>query len=385
MEMFNADELESFKRAQLQKLCKKYGLKANSKTCELIDNLRHYALENFPRKGAEKENTVSVNGETTTEGKSEIVPSPSEAMNATFIKNSPEVPKSSPKQTKNSDSPSSLKENDTYYKAQVMQQLENKVQETLKSTTFQFQASRIPRFKMQQDEKKTPKGKDWSSVHGQLFKKMDSIDVYLEKKRKRTQSFYQNVKKAKMTLDAAKSSVAEMKKAHHTPSKTRKSLGKPVSKTVTIASQPAGFSFLKSPKPVFNSLTKSRKSVAFYTQDENKVTHNSHARKSLAETPFRFTGNISTTQTSATKAKKFDLKASLAKPLSYTPHTGKLKTPPFVKKGAVVVKRKQTVANKREDIKNVKVTSRADRRKAEMNKRADRRKDTMARRRGLMA
>ena len=42
MDEFKIDELDNMKRADLQKFCKEFGLKANGKNSEMIDRLREY-------------------------------------------------------------------------------------------------------------------------------------------------------------------------------------------------------------------------------------------------------------------------------------------------------------------------------------------------------
>ena len=53
--------------------------------------------------------------------------------------------------------------------------------------------------------------KDWSKIHKKHFDKMESIDVYLEKKRKRTESITASVKKARLLAEQTKAAVNSLK------------------------------------------------------------------------------------------------------------------------------------------------------------------------------
>ena len=53
--------------------------------------------------------------------------------------------------------------------------------------------------------------KDWAKIHQKQFDKMDSIDVCLEKKRKRTESISASVKKARLLAEQTKAAVNSLK------------------------------------------------------------------------------------------------------------------------------------------------------------------------------
>ncbi|XP_031572716.1 nucleolar and spindle-associated protein 1-like [Actinia tenebrosa] len=355
---FDVDHLEQMKRPQLQTLCKKLGIKANSKTSQLISDLKEY-----------KETYLAQQNEK--------------------IKTPVAKPKGNVQSPTASDGTETQEDS---FKKEMMQHLENKVKETLKESKIPRLNTRAVTFTV------TPKNS--RSKEHVAFRKMDSIDVYLEKKRKRTESFYQNAKKAKTTATTARSIVAEMKASHNTPARKtpENKKAKTHDKSVTIAAKPFVFGHLKSPKVSggfsFGSqklkTPVSRMSFSVATKaKENKTPHDS--RKSIAVTPFRFGADAtvnSTTKCSPTSAKKkFDLQASLSKPLRYKPHKGKLSEFKFstVESKIPVRTNKASDCNeKKVDIKNVKVTSRAERRQKEINKRTNRRKNAMFQRRGLV-
>ena len=53
--------------------------------------------------------------------------------------------------------------------------------------------------------------KDWTRIHQKEFDKMDSLDVYLEKKRKRTESISASVKKARLLAEQTKAAVNSLR------------------------------------------------------------------------------------------------------------------------------------------------------------------------------
>ena len=58
--------------------------------------------------------------------------------------------------------------------------------------------------------------KDWSKIHKKNFEKFDSLDVYLDKKKKRAEEITASVKKAKNILAEVQASVNKLK-SHKTP------------------------------------------------------------------------------------------------------------------------------------------------------------------------
>jgi len=58
--------------------------------------------------------------------------------------------------------------------------------------------------------------KDWKKIHNKNFEKFDSIDVYLDKKRKRAEELSASVKKARTLLNEVHTVVNKLK-AHKTP------------------------------------------------------------------------------------------------------------------------------------------------------------------------
>ncbi|KAL8611007.1 hypothetical protein ACOMHN_042623 [Nucella lapillus] len=257
--------------------------------------------------------------------------------------------------------------------------INKKVEGKVKNSPSAGPGTQIPRFaaflaKKKQEQKKpvTPGNKDWQKVHKKEFAKFDSIDVYLEKKRKRADEMTASVKKARTVLHEVQEAVAKLKnkrtpslgkkaasrpfkpsvistkdmnlnfgaKASKTPSnRTSTAPSKPFKPTVTSTKgMNLNFSTLKTPvaeKRVVEDQSpgcsvkrggqSSRKSVGPSQMSARKSLGASAARRSPTSTPFQFTGNLSMSGVKSATKPVFDLKASLARPITWKRHTGKLK------------------------------------------------------------
>ena len=64
------------------------------------------------------------------------------------------------------------------------------------------QTTRIPKPRFGQAAKKpsTPGNKNWAKIHASSMSKVESIDDYLERKRKRTETMCASVKRAKVSV-----------------------------------------------------------------------------------------------------------------------------------------------------------------------------------------
>ncbi|XP_066282628.1 nucleolar and spindle-associated protein 1-like isoform X2 [Branchiostoma lanceolatum] len=272
--------------------------------------------------------------------------------------------------------------------AEVMAELKKRVDAKLpaKDQTAPSSTS-IPRFSayLQKSNKKpvTPGNKDWDKIHNKGFKKMESIDVYLARKRKMTDAFTASVKKAKLVADEAKATVQSLKtkptpRATGTPagitpgrrSMAMKTPGsnksgrvvKPVARRSSVVRKTPS-SIMKStpgtntssqakPKTTAEKAVKFRPSAlkpptklvlpalpSAFAKPEQPAS----ARKSVGQhiTPFKFTAGsnvtfnstmnttmnstMNSTFTSPAPKPTFDLKASKQKPLTYKPHSGALR------------------------------------------------------------
>ncbi|XP_071963021.1 nucleolar and spindle-associated protein 1-like [Antedon mediterranea] len=273
------------------------------------------------------------------------------------------------------------------------------------------QPTNIPRFSAFLASKKKATSsatKDWSKLHQKQFEKMESIDDYLARKRKRTEELSSSVKKAKTLTERTKSVVCAMQ-AYQTPpaSASKKSIIAPpsfqspkvfVPKVVSTKNMSVKFDKTTKTTSVFvfkgkGAVTKStfssarkstgasaRKSAVARTRKSllpsaRKSVGTGDARKSMgsAMTPFALkgTGNMKPSPVSAKKS-IFDLKASLAKPLSYKPYKGKLSN-----------NKKLTKEQAKENLKKPKVMSMAERRVAAAKQRGQRKTKAINARRGI--
>lgn len=219
------------------------------------------------------------------------------------------------------------------------------------------------------EEKAALKGKDWQKIHEKLFSKQDPLDVYLEKKNKRMQKMNTPLKSAKRIAAESQKAAEKIKKRKETRSAAKPSTQKTtnqsfIPKIVSTKSMSLQFTTTSS---TVNSVTKStRTPVSSTKQNKNKIVKSAKkspvkslsdsAKKTLKRspktsppksplvkkpfTPFNF-GNKSLTLTpDSAKKSKFDLQASLAKPITWKKHTGKLRPmafgnvgPQYFKKG----------------------------------------------------
>ncbi|XP_078589582.1 uncharacterized protein LOC144869942 isoform X1 [Branchiostoma floridae x Branchiostoma japonicum] len=259
--------------------------------------------------------------------------------------------------------------------AEVMAELKKRVDAKMPAKDPAAPSSTsIPRFSayLQKSNKKpiTPGNKDWDKIHKKGFKKMESIDDYLARKRKMTDAFTASVKKAKLVADEAKATVQSLKKptpARVTPG--RRSLAmktpgsnksgrvvKPVARRSSVLRKTPS-SIVKSTPGTTSSQAKPKtnveKAVKFKPsglKPPTKLvlpalpsaltkTEPTSARKSVGQhiTPFKFTAGsnvtfnstmnstMNSTFTSPPPKPAFNLKASIQKPLTYKPHSGALR------------------------------------------------------------
>ncbi|KAK3591563.1 hypothetical protein CHS0354_041608 [Potamilus streckersoni] len=233
-------------------------------------------------------------------------------------------------------------------------------------------SSGIPRFaaflSQRKGQKKTmtPGNKDWEKIHRKEFKKFDSIDVYLQKKKERAEAITASVKKTQKLLHQlnvaadkliSRKSLNNENKLKNRASHARSTLFKsPASQAKSTPFKPTvlniekinlEFASMQSPKSMLRKATGSAIKKEQRKSGSQTKTTGSSLRRSGGEgsvtvtrksttTPFKFTGNISLNTTQSAK-KTFDLKASLARPLTWKPHSGKLKpmggnTPIYISK-----------------------------------------------------
>lgn len=268
---------------------------------------------------------------------------------------------------------------DEEMKAELMAAIDKKVQNrkvTIMSPNAASEfVSRIPTLStvnksQTKEEKAALKGKDWQKIHEKLFSKQDPLDVYLEKKNKRMQKMNTPLKSAKRIAAESQKAAEKIKMRKETRSTAKPSTQKIsnqsfIPKIVSTKSMSLQFTTTSS---TVNSVTKSTRTPVSSTKqnkNKNKIAKSTKKSpvKSLSDsikktlkrspktsppksplvkkpfTPFNF-GNKSLTLTPDSAKCKFDLQASLAKPITWKKHTGKLRPmafgnvgPQYFKKG----------------------------------------------------
>jgi len=276
-------------------------------------------------------------------------------------------------------------------------------------------STHIPRFTGLGTKPKkptTPGNKDWEKVHQKQFDKMPSIDVYLDNRKKRADDLLASVKKMQELKQNMKSALESLKKRKTPPSlkksATKAKIEKAVkTRTALFQSPYPGVPFV----PKVTSTTKmninfantdktpafcgrggistsaktpapgtrksqgvvSRKSVTMSISKENRKSVGKK-RDSTLTTPFKFTAGVNNTtlNQSTKKNSAFDLKASLAKPITWKMHAGPLKPV-----------EKNTKTSRETSVKDVKPKTVGDRRKAAMENRAATRHNNQMKHRNL--
>lgn len=383
---FEVNELEKMKRPELQQLCKSFGIKANMKNSLLIEALKEQAAQFSSKRkrslSAKTSPLVNASTATTEETDDQEMTQDDDDNNETF-------------------------------KKQLLDQLEKKVEEKMPVDC------KIPRFVQfaknlkstkDDDHNKTP-GNKWSKIHKVQFEKMDSIDVYLEKKRKRREFFNQSAKRAKSVganrksvdkqaeVPVFKSTALDKSASFVFGSPSAKLFFQEAKKEARVSTAKSTITKgkkLKSPKIIKplvpGDSTKSgetrnrfRRTIAMASAVENKPkTPANPARKSMVMTPFRCSPVNVTAAPMPTPKKTFDLQASLAKSLPYKPHTGKLKPLSSYREEYRPTLSESKLKGHKVDVKKTKVTTREERRLKENFGRERRRATALNRQRGIV-
>ncbi|XP_068608101.1 nucleolar and spindle-associated protein 1 [Brachionichthys hirsutus] len=287
-------------------------------------------------------------------------------------------------------------------------------------------AGRIPRDRGLQQRSKLllkPVTPNFKKLHEAHFNKMESIDTYVQRKTKQLESYRSSVNEPKQLSDKTKLKQAEGKTR---AKKNRSSVFSPVPANKGTAEDKRRQTLLSASKAPQNKDAKFRPSVlstrrinvrfSEATQDTEfkRSTVKTPARKSsyvTSSTPqktsadggkqsnvrtstffatkipgtFVFTGNTSTSTTPGTQTKsKFDLKASLSRPLTYKPHTGKLKVFGETTENTAGNKSLNSVSSHQKNYKQHQVQTREDRRTRQMDNRKQKKDDVLGARRGLV-
>ncbi|KAG9336760.1 hypothetical protein JZ751_003108 [Albula glossodonta] len=268
-----------------------------------------------------------------------------------------------------------------------------------------------------------PTTPNFKKLHEAHFKKMESIDSYVQRKTKQMEVFRNSVKELKLLSEKACIKPVDSGKPVMKSNPNRASLFSPmaqerrsISDKRRLTQMSASKSALKNSdtfKPTVLSTRRMNVSFSKTTQDnEHKrslvktparmsphvemVTTpgaeseqvKPEAKKSVVSstktaggTPFIFSGNTSISNTPGTNKKNaFDLKASLSRPLTYQPHKGKLKPFGMAQENSAL----NTTQSHQNNYKQHKVQTRDERRTKLTEGRKQKKEHMLGARRGLV-
>ncbi|XP_038638567.1 nucleolar and spindle-associated protein 1 isoform X2 [Scyliorhinus canicula] len=383
-------ELEELKYSELQRLAKQHGLKAKLKADKLLKNLQEYfkqeqkndAVLKEPLPHLEKckntDRSDSKRRQRKRRAESEHVTETGAESAGSVADGSATVPQCTPCSPERAAS-------------------------TFKGTAAQSKTGKIPRLVHSVGKSGlnhvTP---DWKKIHQANFNKMESIDLYVERKRKRIGTIGNSIKQSVKNTLPLFSPVHQTSKIDRfsTPTNQHKSPRcSAAAVTVTDKSVLPPVCSVTKMNVRFTDTTKgnvkrgamktpTRKSG--YTlppsnpgtevtkgpekpkgQKQTNINTRSSDQTKVV-TPYRFSG-ITTPGTN----KKFDLKASLSRPLSYKPHRGKLKNWDEMKEN-------QKAHSHKKDPKQPKLQTRENRREMFLEERKEKKNNMISARRGLI-
>ncbi|KAJ0044206.1 hypothetical protein NL108_008127 [Boleophthalmus pectinirostris] len=433
-------DLDSMRYADLQKLAKELGLKANMKADKLLKAVKQHYEQ---KKEQHQDNNNTVNDappDPPNPAKEEAKSSPAVAFVNTRRGKGPgakrkmcdsagpetgaEEAAGSPEESVVPGASGSAKRRRVLAKTEKTEApTANEVPEAAIKAP---KGGKIPRLQKKVPMK--PVTPNFKKLHEAQFNKMESIDSYVQRKTKQMETYKNAVKELKMLSDQTKQQIKgtseEKPKQMHTSlfspapvskakveerrrhtllsaSKTKivpkKSVGKedvPFKPTV-LSTRRINVRFSEATKDnehkksLIKTPARMSPCVASSTPQEKpgvKANVVKATTLSATKTPgtFVFTGNTSTSTTPGTQKKNaFDLKASLARPLSYKPHTGKLK--PFGEtKENPSANKSITMNSHQKNYKQHKVQTRDDRRVKHNEDRKQKKNNLLGARRGLV-
>lgn len=418
-------DLDSLKYAELQRLAKEMGLKANMKADKLLRTIKqHYkgtkeqseqdvvndvAAQDDYGAAAEASTTVAFVNARRRKGAGNKRKTDAAASNST------EVAPSAPEMEAVASSKRS--------RVSAQTEDKNEAPTTSGNAPQVVKAGKIPRLQKQMLKPVTP---NFKKLHEAQFNKMESIDSYVQRKTKQMEGYKNEVKELKMLSEQTKQQFRGKPEATQKSSRTCLFSPAPVSKTQV--EEKRGYT-LHSASKAPPKKADDKKEVPFRptvlsTRRVNvrfsEATKDNEYKKSLVKTPARmspcvasstplkkaedvkpdsfkattlsatktgpfvFTGNTSTCTTPGTQKKPaFDLKASLARPLGYRPHKGKLK--PFGEtKENQAANMSLTLNSHQKNYKQHQVQTREERRVIHTQDRKQKKNDLLGARRGLV-
>ncbi|CAB1335659.1 unnamed protein product [Coregonus sp. 'balchen'] len=228
-----------------------------------------------------------------------------------------------------------------------------------------------------------PTTPNFRKLHEEHFKRMESIDSYVERKTKQMGSFRNSVNELKSSTSsrAPLFSPASQKPATDRHRLTQVSASKPATDKRRLSAR-------KHPQkdtvvPFRPTVLSARRINVRFSQ----ATQDNEHKRSMVKTPARMSTRVDLlTPGKETKKANFDLKASLSKPLSYKPHKGKLKPFGVTKENTVdqsMTSQSMTVPSHQKNYKQHQVQTREERRTKQTEVRKRKKEEMLGARRGL--
>ncbi|XP_051946623.1 nucleolar and spindle-associated protein 1-like [Xyrauchen texanus] len=442
-------DLDSLKYAELQHLAKEVGLKANMKADKLLKALKHHFSQqqqtengndaasvdaqdthaaNFVtdrrRKGRTAKRKLSDSAPVTT--RIEAKPAQSDESR----RGSKRRKVSSTKNTQIPVPPEIPTGEDTLDKCvesgETNPDPKDAHVEPSEKVTGRRTGGKIPRHEglMKRKPALRPTTPNFKKLHEAHFKKMESIDSYVQRKNKQMEVIRNSVKELKTLSDKTlmksvetktQAKVAANRTSLFSPGMQEK---RPVPERRRLTQQSASKPALKDSstfRPSVLSTNKINVRFSHATEDNeykrslvktparmsphlpltstpgrksdinNKLELNktiSTVNKTPGVTPFVFSGNNSMSVTPGNSKNTFDLKASLSRPLNYKPHKGKLK--PFgAAQENTALNISQTIPSHQKNFKQHQVQTREERRAKHTENRKQKKENMLGARRGL--
>ncbi|KAM8833720.1 nucleolar and spindle-associated protein 1 isoform 3-T3 [Synchiropus picturatus] len=372
-----AEDLDSMKYADLQRLAKKLGIKARMKADKLLKAVKqHYEQE----KEAEKRDESTVDFETPAQEDDQVQP---ESSHPTVFVNTrrgrgkamkrkslleteskdlssdgddtlpledlqPSAVSSPKSGDKEVSTPGITKAKKRHVSTENGSKLQPEVHDEAPSkcdtgrpqekALLAAKSGGIPRLKKAKSKTFTP---NFKKMHEAQFNKMESIDSYVQRKNKQKEMLKSSAKETQKA-NPGRTSMFSPAPSNKRPVEDKRRLTYSAAKKEDVPFRPSVLStrrinvrfseatrdneykgsLIKTPARMSPCVT----SITPKTNDVGKLNNSRTSMLSTSKTNGTFVFSANTTATPGTHKKPtFDLKASLSRPLGYKPHTGKLK------------------------------------------------------------